>query len=132
MPAGEKVPLAKLPVPSTALRTDPVFEHPGGEALLRFEFERDGVAYRGGLRFEKVRAYRFRTEGHVTSWHVQGVYDTLVEVTGSDWVAELLAAEPAETWGRWEIRHFMIYIDSAGCYEIGAASWSWAQEERLP
>jgi len=132
MRAGEKVPLAKLPVPSTALRTDPVFEHPGGEALLRFEFERDGVAYCGGLRFEKVRAYRFRTEGHVTSWHIQGVYDTLVEVTGSGWVAELLAAEPAETWGRWEIRHFMIYIDSAGCYEIGAASWSWLQEERLP
>jgi hypothetical protein len=47
-----------------------------------------------------------------------------------DWVAELLAAEPAETWGRWEIRHFMIYIDSAGCYEIGAAGWSWVQEGR--
>lgn len=132
MPTGEKVPLAELPVPSTALRTDPVFEHPGGEALLRFEFERDGVAYRGGLRFEKVRAYRFRSEGHVTSWHVRGAYDTLVEVIGSDWVAELLAAEPPEAWGCWEIRHFMIYIDGAGCYEIGAAAWSWVQEERLP
>jgi hypothetical protein len=128
---SEKVRLAVLPVPSTSFTTDPVFEHPGGEALLRFEFERDGVAYRGGLRFEKVRAYRFRSEGHCTAWHVEGVYDTLAEVSGSEWVSELLAAEQAETWGRWEIRHFMIYIDSAGCFEIGAASWTWLTEERL-
>jgi hypothetical protein len=132
MPTGDKVPVAELPVPSTALRTDPVFEHLGGEAVLRFEFEWDGRSYRGGLRFEKVRAYRFRAEGHVTAWHVEGAYDTMVEVTGSGWAAELLAAEPAETWERWEIRHFMIYIDSAGCCEIGAAGWSWEQEERLP
>jgi hypothetical protein len=67
-----------------------VFEHPGGEALLRFEFERNGAACRGGLRFEKVRAYRFRSEGHCTTWHVEGVYDTLAEVSGS----EKVAAEP--------------------------------------
>lgn len=128
---SEKVPLAVLPVPSTSFTTDPVFEHPGGEALLRFEFERDGVAYRGGLRFEKVRAYRFRSEGHCTAWQVEGVYDTLADVADSEWVNELLAAEPPETWGRWEIHHFMIYIDSAGCFEIGAESWTWIAEERL-
>lgn len=128
---SKKVPLAVLPVPSTSFATDPVFEHPGGEALVRFEFEREGVPYRGGLRFEKVRAFRFRTEGHCTVWHVESVYDTLAEVSGSKWVAELLATEPAESLGRWEIRHFMIYIDSAGCYEIGAQSWSWLAEERL-
>lgn len=128
---SEKVALATLPVPSTSFLSDATFEHPGGEALLRFEFERDGVAYRGGLRFEKVRAYRFRAEGHCTSWHVKDVYDTLAEVQDSDWVGELLAAEPAETWGRWEIRHFMIYVDSVGCFEIGAASWSWLEEERI-
>jgi hypothetical protein len=131
MKVGEKVPRAMLPAPSTSFLSDVVFEHPGGEALLRFEFERDGAAYRGGFRFEKVRAYRFRSEGHCTAWHVEGAYDTLAEVSGSQWVSELLAAEPAETWGRWEIHHFMIYIDSAGCFEIGAASWSWLPEERL-
>lgn len=127
----EKIALATLPMASMSLSTDPVFEHPGGEALLRFEFEQGGVTHRGGLRFEKVRAYRFRSEGHCSAWHVEGVYDTLVQVSGSEWVGELLAAEPAETWGRWEIRHFMIYIDSAGCYEVAAGSWSWLPEERL-
>lgn len=128
---SEKSPLASLPVPSTSFTTDAVFEHPGGEALLRFEFERGGVAVRGGLRFEKVRAYRFRSEGHCTAWHVEGVYDTLAEVAGSEWVRELLAAEPPETWGRWNIHHFMLYIDSAGCFEVASESWSWIAEERL-
>jgi hypothetical protein len=132
MAVSEKVPLATLPVPSTSFLSDPVFEDLGGDALLRFEFDRDGVAYRGGLRFEKVRAYRFRSEGHCTAWHVEGVYDTLAEVSGSEWVSELLDAESAGSRGRWEIHHFMIYVDSAGCFEVGAASWSWLLEERLP
>jgi hypothetical protein len=121
----EKVSLATLPVASTALSGEPVFEHPGGHAALWVEFVHDGVAVRGGLRFEKVRAYRFRAEGHCTAWHVEGVYDTLAEVLGSEWVGELLAAEPQGARGRWEIHHFMIYIDGAGCYEIAAGSWSW-------
>lgn len=128
---GEKVLLTTLPVASTSLLTDPVFECPGGEALLRIDFERDDVAYRGGLRFEGVRAIQFRAESHCTAWHVEGVYDTLAEVHDSEWVSELLAAEPRETWGRWDIRHFMIYLDSAGCFEVAAASWSWLAEERL-
>lgn len=128
---GKKTALATLPVASTSLLSDATFEHPGGEAFLRFDFERDGMAYRGGLQFVKVRAFRFCAEGHCKAWHVEGAYDTLTEVSGSEWVSELLAAEPAETWGRWEIRHFMIYIDSAGCYEIAAESWSWLPEERL-
>ena len=130
--ANTKQWLAELPVASTALRSDPVFVHPGGTALLTFEFERKGVVYRGGLHFQKVRAYRFTSEGHVTPWHIEGTYDTLVEVPGSGWVAELLAAEPTDSWGRWEIRHYMIYIDSAGCFEVAASGWTWMNEERLP
>lgn len=130
MNAGERIALALLPVPSTSLLSEVVFEHPGGTASLRFEFERDGVPYRQGLQFDSVRAFRFRTEGHCTAWHVEA-YDTLIEVLGSEWVGELLAAEPSGAWGHWKIRHFMIYIDSRGCYEVGAESWSWLPEERL-
>lgn len=125
----EKRPLATLPVPSTSFTTDPTFLHPGGTVELRYEFERAGLAFGGGILFERVRAFRFRGESHCTTWHLESAYDTLVEVTESDWVSELLAAEPSETWGRWKIRHFLIYIDSAGAYEVAAASWSWLPEE---
>lgn len=126
-----KLPRATLPVPSTALLADPTFYDPGGDAELRYEFDRDGAVVRGGFRFEQVRAFRFRAEGHCTVWHVDA-YDTLVEVTPSDWVGELRAAQPAEARTNWEIHHFLIFIDGAGAYEVAAASWSWLPEQRQP
>src|SRR5690242_19376662 len=123
-------PLAELPVPSTALKRDPSFWAPGGVAELRFEFERDGRPLRGGIRFERVRAFRQRAESHCTVWHVDA-YDTLVEVNDSTWVQELQDAEPAQTWGKWVLRHYLIYLDSAGAFEVVAESWSWLEEEEI-
>src|SRR5690242_17138040 len=110
--------LTTLPVASTSFTADAVFVDPGGDVELRFEFERDGIAISGGLRFEKVRAYRFRAESHCTLWHVEDTYDTLVEVSPSSWSAELSDAESEEAWGNWVMRHFLIYLDSAGAYEV--------------
>jgi hypothetical protein len=62
---------------------------------------------------------------------VKDVYDTVGEVMDSDWVGELAAAEPTERWGSWETHHFMIYIDSEGCFEVVAQSWSLVPEERI-
>lgn len=47
----------------------------------------------------------------------------------SDWVAGLVGAEPAETWGRWTIRHFLIFIDGAGAFEVAAQSFAVLLEE---
>lgn len=126
MAVERKVALAELPAPSTSFTPDPLFESSGGEALLRFEWRRDGMPVRGGLRFEKVGAYRHRAERFCTAWHVEGVYDVLTEVVDSSWVTELRAAEYMETPG---LRHFMLYVDSAGCYEVAASDWSWLPEE---
>lgn len=120
--------LAALPVPSTSFTTDVAFTFPGGEAELHYEFVRDGAAVRGGIHFEWVRAFRFRAESHCTPWHTDGAYDTLVEVIPSDWVSELVRAQPRKTPWHWDIRHFLIYLDSAGAFEIAAASWSWLAE----
>jgi hypothetical protein len=54
------------------------------------------------------------------------------EVVGSEWVAELLEATPADLRGRVEMRHFMIYFDSYGCYEIVSASWSMLPHAVVP
>ena len=101
-----------------------IFTHPGGSAELRYTYERDGRMYAGGLRFMRVRAYQFRSESHCTSWYFDA-YDTLVEVEQSDWVRELHAAEPSVTGGIWKIRHFLIYIDGAGAYEVAAEDYEW-------
>lgn len=128
---GEKVPLGELPTPSTAITSEPVLEADGFAAILRFEFDRDGRIYRSGVRFERPRAYRFRAESHCTAWHIEGVFDTIAEFEESDWVAELTAATSAESRTLWEMHHFMIYIDSAGCFEVVASAWSLLPEERV-
>jgi len=126
---GTKRVIGPLSPPPSAFTESVVFTHPGGDAELRCTYERSGSMYVGGLRFHRVRAYRFRTEGHCTPWHIEDAYDTLVEVEHSEWIGELLAAEPSETWGHWKIRHFLIYLDGAGAYEIAAEDVEWLPEE---
>jgi hypothetical protein len=125
---GTKRVIGPLSPPPSAYTEDAEFVHPGGSAELRCRYERNGSMYAGGLRFTRVRAYRFRAEGHCTPWHVEDAYDVLVEVERSDWVAELLAAEPSGTGGRWTIRHFLIYIDGSGAYEVAAEACEWLPE----
>lgn len=124
-----KFPLGELPVASTSFGSDVDVEMGGGAVTLRFTFPRDGVDYRGGVRFEKLRAYRWRAESYCTAWHIEGAYDTIAEVEESQWVAELVAAEPEHRRGFWAMRHFMLYVDSAGCFEAVAASWALLPEE---
>lgn len=121
--AGTAVPAA------FGLHRGRVVHPPGGDAELRYTYERNGTMFAGGLRFMGVRAYRFRAEGHCTPWHGEGAYDTLVEVMPSEWAAELLAAEPSETWGKWVIRHFLIFVDGSGAYEVAAENCEWLTEE---
>ena len=125
---GVKRVIGPLSPGQSAYTEDVVFTHPGGSAELRCVYEQDGQMVAGGLRFGRVRAYRFRAESHCTAWHIEDAYDTLVEVDPSEWVGELLAAEPSETWGQWKIRHFLIFIDGSGAYEVAAEDCEWLPE----
>ena len=113
----------------SAYTEDVAFTHPGGNAEIRYIYEREGSMYSRGIRFHQVRAYRFRAESHCNAWHIEDAYDALVEVEQSDWIAELLAAEPSETWGRWKIRHFLVFVDGSGAYEVAAEDCEWLPEE---
>jgi hypothetical protein len=126
---GSKRVVGPLSSEPSAFTEAVIFTHPGGDAELRCLYERGGSKYSGGLHFYRVRAYRFRAEGHCTPWHIEQAYDTLVEIEQSEWVDELLAAEPSETWGHWTIRHFLIFLDGAGAYEVAAENVEWLQEE---
>lgn len=128
---GEKVTLGKLPTPSTAITSELVFESDGAAAILRFEFDREGIIYRGGVRFDNPRAYRFRAESHCTAWHIESAYDTIAEVAPSDWVTELKMAAPTDLRTLWDMHHFMIYIDSSGCFEVVGSGWSLIPEEQV-
>jgi hypothetical protein len=119
-----KVPLGEISTPSTAITDGPRLTLGGGALTIRYEFDADEFIHRGGLEFRGVRAHRHRAESHCTAWHIEGVYDTVARIDGSEWVAELTDAQPVGHRGRFPMNHYMIYLDSAGCYEVVAADWA--------
>jgi hypothetical protein len=122
---NSKKTLYQVPLPSTAFEGDAsLCGH-----VLRFQYHRDGAPYRSGIRFNRTAASRARAERCCTAWHIEEAYDTLVEVEGSTWVAEI-RADTQEMWReKWEMHHYMIYLDSAGCFEVIAESWEAFPEE---
>jgi hypothetical protein len=118
--------LREISVPSTDIR-DVIFEDGQGGVRLRFTFWREDELIEEGIRFDRVRAHRHRAESHCTVWHIDA-YDTLVEVRDSEWVAELREAMPEDMRGLFEMHHYMIYLDSEGCYEVVAKSWEFLPE----
>ncbi|TXK17715.1 hypothetical protein [Homoserinibacter sp. GY 40078] len=117
------------PIPS-AYTTDAVFTDLGATVELTYTYEYMGGLYAGGIGFDTARAYRFRAESHCTSWHFEA-YDTLVEVLDSSWVRELRDAEPSVTGGIWTMRHFLIYLDDSGAYEVVAKDVEWLPVRRV-
>jgi len=126
--------LTVLPMPSTSFRHEVGFAAPeDGQAQILFEVERGGAWFATGLQFDGACAFSHRTESRCTEWYVDGIYDRLVEVVNSAWVAELNSvyvshfAVPGRT--PTQVHHYMIYLDSVGAFEVVAESWSWLSEE---
>jgi hypothetical protein len=119
-----KKPLHTVAVPSTSFTTEAYYDGQGIEPSIRFDYEEDETIHQGGIKFSKVAAVRTRTERCCTAWHIEGAYDTLIEVEGSPWVEEI-RADTKEFWrNKWEMHHYMIYLDSVGCFEFIAESWA--------
>ena len=123
---NSKKPLYEIPLPSTE------FEGDVGlcDDVLRFQYYKDKLLRRGGIKFNRVTATRTRAERCCLVWHIDQVYDTLAEVEGSSWLKEI-RADTQEMWrDKWEMHHYMIYLDSAGCFEVIAESWSHFRSRR--
>ena len=121
---SSKRPLHTVPVPSTSFTTEAYFDGRGTTPAIRFGYKKDGVEYQGAIEFKIVRAVRTRAEPCCTAWHIEGAYDTLVEIEDSPWVDEVRADTNVQWRDKWETHHYMIYLDSAGCFEVIAESWA--------
>ena len=122
-----KTPLFTVEVPSTEFTTEAYFDdryEKGVFPAIRFTYEKDGSKREGGVKFSRVAAVRMRAERSCTKWHIEGAYDTLVEVEDSPWVKEIYADTQKQWQDKWEMLHYMIYLDSVGCFEIIAERWA--------
>jgi hypothetical protein len=121
--------LYQVPVPSTDFTTEAEL----CANSVRFGYRKGATECMGGIRFKRVRAIRTRSENACMVWNIEGAYDTLVEIEDSSWVDEIKAdtAERRIKLGeKWGMHDYMIYLDSAGCFEFIAESWEALPEER--
>ncbi len=112
---NSKKTIYQVPVPSTDFTTEAVL----CGNVIRFGYRRQDTLCKNGIRFKRVKAVRTRAESSCTEWHIEGAYDTLVEIEGSSWVEELQTdtADRRQRLGeKWEIHHYMIYLDKGGLF----------------
>jgi hypothetical protein len=124
-----KTPLYAVPIASTEFAEQAFWDGRGPAPSIRYAIKKGSKVVRTGLSFARVAAMRARSERCCTAWHVDGVYDVLAEVEDSPWVEELRAETQAQWRDRWQMRHFIIYLDSSGCFEVVAESWAIVPEE---
>jgi hypothetical protein len=98
--------------------------------VVRFDYPRDHVWYRGAIRFKGIAAKRERNE-HCTTELNEESYHKLIEVENSDWVKEVRADNDGR-WGDlgWQMHHYMIYVEDDAALEVIADSWELLPEEK--
>lgn len=117
--------LFELPLPSTDLSGAIELHDSGATVTLSFPFMGLGEKRQTTtISFAKVRAYRHRAESHCTAEQIESAYDTLIEISDSEWIAQLRSDTSAHKRAFWKMRHFRIFADSGGCYEFIAEAWS--------
>jgi hypothetical protein len=118
--------LYTIPVPSTSFTQGAEL---CSESEIKYSYRENGSNVNCILRFYGVSTQWSRTERCCTLWHIQDTYDTLVEVEDSEWSAEIKKAIPDHLQGDHEYNHYMIYLDSSGCFEFIADSWKLFEEK---
>lgn len=122
-----KTALYEVPVASTDFTLEAHTDDKRGPATICYGYRLDGVDYFGGIKFRFPLCTRTRAERCCKVWHIEA-YDTLMEVQDSSWVEEMRADTKPSWRDKWEMHHYIIYLDSAGCFEVIADSWSSFQE----
>lgn len=117
----------ELPVCSTDAVTDAKLFCYGKDVPLYFDYYIKGEPRRSGIWFLEAIALRTYTERYAK---IAANYDRLVEYLDSQWIEELRN----HTDGLYRddllnYRHFGIYLDSAGSFEVLAQGFEIMQEE---
>ncbi len=96
--------------------------------ILHYDYQRKSGVVRGGIRFDRVPAFRFRTERCMELWQFDA-FDKLVEVEDSEWVKQIRAdTDPA--YRDEEMHHYAMCLEDSGVYEVIARSWEVLPEEQ--
>jgi hypothetical protein len=118
-----------VPVASTEFTQEAFLDCSGIRPTIRYSYQDEHGEVHSGIAFSAVSAIRCRSEACCSVWHIEDTYDALVEVEQSSWEEEVRRDVPDQLQIGWKARHFMIYLDSAGCFEFLAEAWEVLPEQ---
>lgn len=73
----------------------------------------------GSLFFPYVITFRFWDEPHMPSNFYEESYDSVAEVSNSEWLAEIERTEPKCIYNKlWRRRHFAVLLSNCGFFEL--------------
>ena len=125
---GKVVRHLELPAPSTDSITDASLLLFGRSVLVKYDYYRDESPHRAALCFKGVVSTKSRSERCCTSWHVKA-FDVLLEIVESQWLVDQREDISPRYRDEFTARHFMIYFDSVGCFEVLADDFELIPEE---
>jgi hypothetical protein len=88
---NRKRPLYTIPGPSTSFTTEAYFDGQGISPAIRFGYKTDGYIIAAESNSATFLATRTCAERCCQLSHIEGAYDTLVEIEDSPWVEEIRA-----------------------------------------
>lgn len=108
----------ELPFSTAECETGPVVEHLPGRMILRYDAEGEHGVVWTLLRFAMVVALRSTPNAACDAWMVEA-YSRICEVEDSIWLSDLrsTAADRGAVLSA-SARHFFIYFDHVGCWEV--------------
>lgn len=110
-----------LPFKSQEFMQGPQLHQRFAEVELRLDHETETGEYIwSAIMFRGVHALRFTAHPSCSRDQVRA-YDRLVQVNRSAWLERLKGAEPS-------VRHYRIYFDEFGCYDIAAVGFEVREE----
>lgn len=108
----------KLPYSTAECDAGPIIEAHPGKVVVRYDHpESDGIIWTQ-IIFSSAVAYRFTPDSASTELHVKA-YSRICEITDSEWLNKLRQQAQLHglTIGK-TLRHFMIYFDHHGSFEV--------------
>lgn len=98
-------------------RRGPILEHRPGRVTLKDDSEGPSGTAWTLLTFVSSIAVRFTPDPACAAWMVEA-YSRVAVVEDSEWLEDLRAASRGEGMIPATARHFVVYFDHVGCWEI--------------
>ncbi len=117
-PAGSIHVVGLLSAPSRAFASFDV-DFRSSDVLLSSTFWERDVERSSGVYFDNVQAFKRRADIYSTAWHLGGLRPRRRD-RESAWVEELRDGALPRWRDHWSMRHFMVYIDGEGTFEVVA------------